>query len=130
MEIGIDLIEIHRIEQALQRTPNFAKNILSVEEFKIFEAYPYSRRLDYLAGRFAAKEAYSKAIGTGIGRIRFTDIEILNDRMGRPYINQGPLHHCVKLSISHSLNYATAMVIIDLDQEAIHQAYHEFINDK
>ncbi|MGX7108938.1 holo-ACP synthase [Facklamia miroungae] len=128
MEIGIDIVEIDRIAKALDRHKAFPNKILSDQELRVFDKYPFQRQLIYLAGRFSAKEAYAKAIGKGIGRLRFTDLTILNDPMGRPKLVEGPIVEAVKISISHSHAYATAMVVIDCEQEIIDQAYLKFIN--
>jgi holo-[acyl-carrier protein] synthase len=70
----------------------------------------------HFAGRFASKEAYSKAIGTGINKnFGWKDIEILNDEKGKPYINHIKENHYSKnkfeISISHTKEYACAVVI-------------------
>lgn len=109
--IGIDLSSIKRIKKLLDKFgAKFAKKILSPAEFKIFEEFvlnpdsqrnKFSAKADcakekifsirskenFLAKRFAAKEAFSKAIGLGIGRgINFSDIEIANNSLGKPHI--------------------------------------------
>ncbi len=70
------------------------------------------RQVEFLAGRFSAKEAFSKAAGTGIGKnLSFIDIEIESDALGKPMIVKPKVH--AHLSISHSREYAVAQVIIE-----------------
>lgn len=110
--IGIDIVEIKRIEQMENREP-FIKRILSDQEQALYHSYKHpNRQLQFLCGRFAAKEAYSKALGTGIGPIAFTDIEIINDDKGKPVILN--TSEKVFVSISHSDEYAVAQVIIEI----------------
>jgi holo-[acyl-carrier protein] synthase len=70
--------------------------------------------VEFLAGRFAAKEAFSKAMGTGIGKdLSFLDIEIAVDPLGKPVIVKPDVN--AHLSISHSRDYAVAQVVIESD---------------
>ncbi|WP_246945322.1 holo-ACP synthase [Bacillus pinisoli] len=111
--IGIDIVEIKRIETLLEKTPKFVDRILTEGERSVWNTLTDRRKYEYLAGRFAAKEAFSKAMGTGIGvGLQFIDIEILQDEKGKPYIAK-PLENGVHLSISHSKDYAVAQVIIE-----------------
>lgn len=114
MEVGIDLVEINRIRQLLERHPNFPQRILSPDELKQYQTFNHNkRRLTYLAGRFAVKEAYSKAMGEGLGGGNaLRQISVLNDGKGRPYLDQGPIQKGVSLSISHEDYYAVAIVVI------------------
>ena len=112
--IGIDIIEIQRVKTAVKQ---FKGNFLN----KIFT----KRELDYctkkkalkfpeLAARFAAKEAYSKAIGTGIRGIHWREIEIINNSNGKPHIYvKCKLIKNALVSLSHSLKYATAVVMVN-----------------
>ncbi len=85
--IGTDIISIERIENLLKEFGDkFVNRILSEEEIAIYNGKK-SNKINYLAKRFAGKEAFSKAYGTGIGsEISFKDISILNDEKGKPYI--------------------------------------------
>lgn len=70
----------------------------------------------FLAGRFAAKEAYAKACGTGIGEVKFQDLSILNDDLGAPFVylhGQTQANRKVHLSLTHDTIHATAFVIIE-----------------
>jgi len=110
---GIDITEIERIETLMQRKPNFAKRILTDMEMERYEQLSGHRRSEFLAGRFAAKEAFSKALGTGIGgSLSFLDVEISYDSHGKPCILK-PFSQGVHLSITHSKQYAFAQVIIE-----------------
>jgi len=111
--IGLDIIEIQRVRKIVVSQPKFVDRILTDNEQKVYVRLSGNRQLEFLAGRFAAKEAFSKALGTGIGKeVGFLDIEIINDERGKPVIRK-PFNHGVHLSISHSKEYAAAQVIIE-----------------
>lgn len=111
--IGIDIVELSRIQKINERQKRFAERILTENEKEKFDRLEGKRKVEFLAGRFAAKEAFSKAYGTGIGKeLSFLDINILTDDKGKPYI-QNPIGEGVHLSISHSAEYAVAQVIIE-----------------
>jgi len=82
--IGTDVIEINRIEAALKNTPVFMERILTKREVDLLASKGY--RSSSLAASFAAKEAVSKVLGTGIGEVSWHEIEILNDNKGAPYV--------------------------------------------
>lgn len=83
--IGLDIAEIPRIKKAMERSEKFQKRILSERELELFHQLSDQRKVEFLAGRFAAKEAYSKANGTGIGKgCEFRQIEVLKDELGKP----------------------------------------------
>lgn len=85
----------------------FLNKILTPKELVLFnELKLEERKLEFLAGRFACKEAYSKAMGLGIGKIDFLDVEVLKDELGAPISEQGTF------SISHDGEYAIAVVIV------------------
>ena len=111
--IGIDIIEIDRVKSAVKKfKSNFLKKVFTDREIQ----YCTSRKaLKYpeLAARFAAKEAYSKALGTGMKGIKWKQIEIMNNGDGKPMIYIGKkLKRNAQVSLSHSLNYATAVVLV------------------
>jgi holo-[acyl-carrier protein] synthase len=111
--IGIDIVEIKRIKEISARQERFVDRILTPLEKVRFEQLAKGRRVEFLAGRFAAKEAFSKAYGTGIGKeVSFLDIEIDYDEKGKPFILK-PIKEGVHLSISHSMDYAVAQVLIE-----------------
>lgn len=81
--MGTDMVEIARIERVLERRGDrFAQRVLGASEYQAFIAK--NRSPAWLAKRFAAKEAASKALGTGIGTVSWRDIEIINDQRGAP----------------------------------------------
>jgi holo-[acyl-carrier protein] synthase len=111
---GIDIVEIKRIKEIMQRQPKFIDRILAEPEKERFHQLSDTRKVEFLAGRFAAKEAYAKAVGTGIGKeLSFTDIQIQNDERGKPFILPTMLNQRIHLSISHSQDYVVAQVIIE-----------------
>lgn len=113
--IGNDIVEVKRIEKALENQ-KFKERVYTPKELEIMEKK--GNRFESYAGRFCAKEAVSKALGTGIRNFNLTDIEILNDGLGKPYVNfSGNLaeterKYAVEISISHCREYATAVAII------------------
>jgi holo-[acyl-carrier protein] synthase len=110
--IGIDIIELPRVQEIINRQPRFIERVLCPSEIEMFKTLSGQRKAEFLAGRYAAKEAFSKATGTGIGKqLSFQDIEIATDRMGKPFILRPELQS--HLSISHSREYAIAQVIIE-----------------
>ena len=84
--IGTDVVEVSRIKQSLDKYgARLAKKILTLEEMEAFQAS--SLKENFLAKRFAAKEAFSKAIGTGISKgINFNEIIVHNIKSGKPNI--------------------------------------------
>ncbi|MBJ8009571.1 holo-ACP synthase [Bacillus cereus] len=111
--IGIDIIELNRIEKMLDGKLKFMERILTEGERGVAEGLKGSRLTEFVAGRFAAKEAYSKAVGTGIGKeVSFLDIEVRNDDRGKPIIITNT-ERIVHLSISHSKEFAVAQVVLE-----------------
>lgn len=118
--VGTDMVEIHRIQNAIERNPRFLKKVYTEEEIRYCQRK--KNPWQSFAARFAAKEAVSKAMGTGIGPVSFTEIEIVNATSGQPQVM---LHgaakvfaqeHCIEhifLSLSHSEAYAIATAIIE-----------------
>ena len=81
--IGVDIVKNKRI-QSLIRNRNFIKRTFGTKELKFSKEK--NNKTNYFAKRFAAKEAFSKSFGTGIrGNLSFKDIEILNDKIGKPF---------------------------------------------
>ncbi|MGG4490323.1 holo-ACP synthase [Metabacillus idriensis] len=113
--LGLDLAELDRIERLIKRQPKFIDRILTERERDKYQSYAPRRKIEYAAGRFAAKEAFSKAMGTGIGKeLSFKDIEILNDGNGKPAVTMPDLPgFIVHVSITHTKDYAAAHVIIE-----------------
>ncbi|VEF49465.1 holo-ACP synthase [Bacillus freudenreichii] len=116
--IGLDLVETERIKNLRERQARFPERVLSAGELAYYETLPEKRKTEFLAGRFAAKEAFAKARGTGIGsELSFQDIEIMADKLGKPHIvrpaDQGERVH---LSITHTKAYAAAQVVIEVER--------------
>ncbi|MGF7536061.1 holo-ACP synthase [Bacillus mexicanus] len=113
--IGIDIIELNRVASMAGRQKRFAERVLMQSELDQYQGLSESRKIEFLAGRFAAKEAFSKAYGTGIGkRLSFQDIEIKKDPNGKPYITCAKLSQAaVHVSITHTKEYAAAQVVIE-----------------
>jgi len=112
--IGIDIIEIQRVKAAVKQFKDkFLKKVFTRREL---EYCTKRKALKYpeLAARFAAKEAYSKAIGTGIRGIHWREIEVMNKSNGKPliYVKKKLMKNAM-VSLSHSANYATAVVMVD-----------------
>lgn len=114
--VGIDIIEIRRIQRTLERWGDrFLQHVYTPEERK-----RYGARVAELAARFAGKEAISKALGTGIRGIYWREMEILQDGRGKPQVHlYGRARARAEelglkefaISLSHSEEYAVAMVV-------------------
>ena len=109
--IGNDIIEIERIEQSIEKHgQRFLDRMFTPKEQEYCLSHKNSAQ--HFAGRFAAKEAIAKALGTGFREgTAWCDIEILNDPLGKPIVILKNFDANVMLSISHCKNYATAMAI-------------------
>jgi holo-[acyl-carrier protein] synthase len=84
--VGVDAIEIDRVERALTRTPALVDRLFTDAEQAHCALRAGRRRVACFAGRFAAKEAVAKALGTGVVGFGFRDIEILSDGDGAPRV--------------------------------------------
>ncbi len=116
LRTGVDLIEINRLTNL---NPNIRQRFLK-RVFTPLELEQAGQSDARLAGRFAAKEAVSKALGTGIGQISWQDIEIENDETGAPQLHllgsarqiaRGMGLNIWSISISHSKTHAVAMAV-------------------
>ena len=114
---GIDIEELASIQHAVEKREGFAQRVLTDKELKRFANLKGRRQIEYLAGRWSAKEAFSKAMGTGIGKLGFQDLEVLNNEKGAPYFSKSPFSGKVWLSISHTDQFVTASVILEEDYE-------------
>ena len=118
--IGLDLCETHRLKRAMAR-PAFVKRVFSPAEVSVCKGR--RDRLLCYAARFAAKEAYFKAIGTGWGNgVGWLDVEVTSDGSGPPrlLVSGGARRVArslgvkkVHLSLTHTGDYAAAMVVIE-----------------
>ena len=117
--IGNDIIEIERVEKAILKE-GFKNKVYTQKELENIEKR--GNRTETYAGIFSAKEAISKAIGTGVREFSLTDLEILNNDLGKPYVvvsekldkilKNKKEDYQIEISISHSKKYATAIAII------------------
>lgn len=119
--IGIDIVEINRINKAISRNNKFLGRIFTDLEIEYFKQKNY--RVETIAGNFCAKEAIAKALGSGIRGFDFKDIEILRDSLGKPTVKlYNKLYEISKnsqiyVSISHCKEYATANAFIAKKEE-------------
>jgi holo-[acyl-carrier protein] synthase len=120
--LGIDIIEVARVEASYKRFgERFLGRILLPDE--ISYSLSHKNPGPFLAARFAAKEAVSKAFGTGIGaQLGWQDVEVRRKESGEPFVvlhgkGQKLLEQrnarAVLISLSHTENYATAMAILE-----------------
>lgn len=121
--VGIDIVEIRRIKNAIESSDRFLEKIFTSAELE----YLKSRNLrpEYVAGRFAAKEAVAKALGTGFRGFDFKDIEIDRTTLGKPIVilkgkakliakKEGQYN--IHLSISHGEDSAVAYAILEVEK--------------
>ncbi len=110
------MVEIARIEKSM-KSPRFLKVILGDSEYSQLEEKNFPKQS--VAANFCAKEAFSKALGTGMRGLNMKDIQILRDSLGKPYflLSGSALNVSNKknldfsLSITHTKNYACAVVV-------------------
>ncbi len=115
--IGIDLVDLEHMASVVGKSPRIVSRILTPEELVLYEERSQKGKLEFLAGRFAAKEALSKAMGTGIGKVvSFQNVSVLNDERGCPYVAESPFEGKAFISISHSQTMAAAQVVLEKDQ--------------
>lgn len=121
--IGVDIIQNKRIKDSIINL-KFKERIYSTNELNLSS---YSKnKIGYFSKRFAAKEAFAKALGTGFrDNLNFKDIEIMNDKLGKPYyVKTKKITQIIKkefkvknfncfLSISDEKEYSTAFAIIE-----------------
>lgn len=112
--VGTDLVEIERIKKSAERE-SFMRRVYSADERRLFEtkAAPFPS----MAGNWAAKEAFSKALGTGVRDFSLTEVEVLRDGLGAPYIRlsgralKAADGRSFAVSVSHTAQLACATVI-------------------
>ena len=122
--IGVDIVENRRILKSI-KNPSFKKRIYTSKELK--QSYSVNNKVGYFSKRFAAKEAFSKALGTGISRgINFNEIIVYNIKSGKPSIKLlGNTKNIVNkilnkkkfnifLSLSDDKPFAVATVVISI----------------
>ena len=121
--VGVDMLEIDRMERVLKRRPNFARRVFTEEERAYCEKS--ARPAEHYAARFAAREAVVKALGTGFSDgVGFRDVSISRDESGRPRAVLSGLAaqiarergiREIALSISHTHDVAVANAIAVTD---------------
>lgn len=125
--IGTDLVKISRIEEMFAKyDESFVDKLLNEKESEKFRSLTANNKIKYLAKRFAAKEAFAKAVGTGFNKdITLKNIAISNDKMGKPFYDiDDKLDSYIKeklnvdkysihLSITDDREYANAIAIIE-----------------
>ncbi|MBI3350086.1 MAG: holo-ACP synthase [Burkholderiales bacterium] len=124
--IGTDICDIRRIEATLaRRGERFAEKVLGADELRVFRARrarSETRGVRYLATRFSAKEAFSKAIGLGLHLpMRLPDCQILNEPSGKPVLRLGgPLADWFAerglsglVTLSDESDYAVSFVVVE-----------------
>lgn len=113
---GVDIIEISRIEKSMQNS-RFLEKLFSEKEREMFKTKNFSSQT--VAANFAAKEAFSKSIKTGVRGFELKDISVLRDELGCPYFEFSDKVKEIaesknlgfSVSLSHTNTYACAMVI-------------------
>ncbi|CCQ96320.1 Holo-(acyl-carrier-protein) synthase [[Clostridium] ultunense Esp] len=119
--IGTDMVEIERVRGVIHRNKRFLDRILTVGELAFLPSSA-ERRAEYVAGRFAAKEAFAKAMGTGIGgSLSWKDLSVIAGEHGKPMIllqsrrfQEGEwTRRKIHVSITHERSMALAFVIIE-----------------
>ena len=117
---GVDLLEINRLQKMKENQPAIFERFLQ-RVYTPQELAESDGRISYLAGRFAAKEAASKALSCGIGSIGWQSVEVLSGEFGQPllHLHERAAQKAVELnikqwniSISHTDNLAIAMVVM------------------
>ena len=122
VSIGVDIIEVYRIRETLERTPRFTERVFTPAEKAYCDSKGAAAAQSY-AARFAAKEAFLKALRTGWrGKITWHDMEVVNDDQGAPSLKiSGEVERLLRemnvtnfhLSMSHTTDHATATVILE-----------------
>lgn len=115
IQTGVDIINLSRIEKSLENS-KFLERILGESELELMEN---KNTVSFVAGNFAAKEAFSKSLGTGVRNFSLNEVEVLRDNLGKPYfkfsgsaldiVNRSGLSFDV--SISNESEYAVAFVV-------------------
>lgn len=107
MKIGIDLAE-HK--DFIDKKRSFIERVLSLEEQALYDSFQSSKRkLEYLASRWAVKEAVIKCLGHSIP---FNDIVVLNKENGSPYVKIKNKTETFEISLSHTDNYSVAVAVL------------------
>ena len=115
--IGLDLKELERIEQSM-KNPRFCMRILGKEEYSQLQRRGFP--VQSVAASFCAKEAFAKAIGTGVRGFRLAEVQLLRETTGKPYLRLAGKAKALaeklgyaefSVSVTHSRAYASAVVL-------------------
>ena len=110
--IGIDVVEISRFRD-MKNLEMFVRRVFTQNEAEYFTSKTAAKKFyESVAGHFAAKEAFAKALGTGVRNFDMSDIEICHNELGMPYIKFGGVRVNASVTISHSDTVAVAAVYI------------------
>lgn len=121
LSVGIDSIEISRIEKSVSN-PRFVKRVFGENE--LAELRERSMPIQSMAACFCAKEAFGKALGTGVRGFKLSEVELLHEKNGRPYIKLkgsakaiansicDKIDNSIKVSVTHTNELASVIVII------------------
>ena len=110
--IGCDIVDIHRFEKYFDDKKRLEKLYTKNELNEFYKITNHRRKMEFLAGRFAVKEATSKALGVGISKdFSFNDVEVKKDDRGKPYIEYKDF--ITHLTISHTDSTVVAFVILE-----------------
>lgn len=121
--VGVDILEISRMEKTMKRTPAFVRRIFTDEERIYCERSPWPAQ--HYAGRFAAREAVLKALGTGFSQgIGLKDISVSRDKQGKPVANlsgkayeiakeKGVVEVVISISFTHEVAVANAVAVTE-----------------
>lgn len=112
--LGTDLVYLPRVKEIVAKGDRFAKRVLTQREFELYQKRSGKGRVQFLAGRFGVKEAFSKAMGTGIGKyLSWQDVETLPDPLGKPVTTSPKFAGRVSTSISDDHDYTVVVVILE-----------------
>ena len=119
--VGIDLVEVERIEEKVRKDNGFRELVFSANEIAYCESK--ANKFEHYAARFAAKEAFFKALGTGwLNGTAFNEVEVINNEYGKPEIvllgaTNATIHSMqfgnIIVSLTHIKKVASAVVIIE-----------------
>lgn len=117
VKVGIDLVEIDRMETAIHSSERFLQRVLGPREREYYESH--GMKTESLAAAFAAKEAFSKALGTGVRDFSLNEVEVLHDDLGCPHYGfSGRAEALVEeqglsfeLSLTHTKTTAAAVAV-------------------
>lgn len=116
--VGVDILKVEKVSKILEvRRDKFLNRVFTESEIEYISKKKFN--VETITGLFAGKEAISKALGTGIGKVRFKDMEILHSELGKPIVKLSPevkkKYNIIsgEISISHEDEYAVAFVILE-----------------